>query len=707
MDAHKLWMLRDFIGTNKVLFRIPVYQRNYDWSETNCNRLLDDVKGILETGEKHFLGTIVFMAAKSGGFALQEYIIIDGQQRLTTLMILLKALSDVAQGVGDDCYHEIEEQYLHNKYCDEEFKVKLKPIKSDNNQFLMLLNDNVDEMDEETHIYQNYMICKERFEQWNQRGICPYQILDALTKLEIVEIVLTKGEDDPQVIFESINSTGLELSNADLIRNYLLMNADDQERLYEDYWLCIEKTLRNKMDYSNLDAFFMQYIVYKTSKPVNSRQLYNSFVKLFKSIGCTQEEMLKELKYYAEIFGAFVYPKRESEKKSPKYSGRIYQLLGRLQVLNQTTCYPFLLHIFDDYHHDVIDENTVDKILQFLLSYLLRRLVCGVPSNTLRGLFTYLYNRIFKVSGNKKKYYESLNKFLFMVSSKDAMPPVSEFKRALQHANIYGNNALCRFLLLDIENGDSKEVLQPENLTIEHIMPQKLSADWNYISPEEHEEYLHTLGNLSVTGYNSEMSNKSFKEKQEIIRDNSKAVILNSDVLDKESWQISDIQSRGKRLADIILSRYKIDRVVDDSIEFEYVETLTLDHYDEVTGKKLVSFKLFGETYRQNKYALMLLDVIKLLDKKKPGKLQELADADYSFNSTKRKHVHLNIDGEGMRWPWKVKDGIYLEANLSAWSCIRFIENLINEFGFEKDQFTFNIVAEEPSETAEDDEQDT
>ena len=697
MDAHKLWMLRDFIGTNKVLFRIPVYQRNYDWSESNCNRLLDDIYGIMQSGDKHFLGTIVFMAAKSGGFALQEYIIIDGQQRLTTLMLILKALSVVAESVGDDCYHEIEEQYLHNKYCDEEFKVKLKPIKSDNNQFLLLLEDKIDEMDEDTHIYHNFMLCKERFERWAEKGINPSHVLDALTKLEIVEIVLTKGEDDPQVIFESINSTGLELSNADLIRNYLLMNADDQEKLYENYWLYIEKTLRNKMDYSNLDAFFMQYIVYKTSKPVNNRQLYNSFVKLFKDSGYSQENILKELRYYAEIFGAFVYG-------SDKYSDRINKLLYRLRVLNQTTCYPFLLHVFDDYHQGVITEETVEKILQFILAYLLRRMVCGVPSNTLRGLFTYLYNRIFKVASNKQKYYETLNKFLFTVSSKDVIPSAAEFERALQKANIYGNNALCRFLLLDIENGDGKEILQAENLTIEHIMPQTLSADWSHIRPEEHEEYLHTLGNLSVTGYNSELSNKSFAEKQDIIRENSKAVILNSDVLDKESWNVADIQARAKRLAGIVLTRYKIERILDDSIEFEYIETLTLDNYDEVTGKKLVSFKLFGETYRQNKYALMLLDVIKLLDKKSPGKLQTLAENNYSFNSTKRKHVHLNLNGSGMRWPWKVTDGIYLEANLSAWSCIRFIENLLAEFGFEKDQFSFNIVAEEPSETDEDEE---
>ena len=265
MDAHKLWMLRDFIGTNKVLFRIPVYQRNYDWSESNCTRLLDDIKEIIETGEKHFLGSIVYMAAGSGGFALQEYIIIDGQQRLTTLMVMLKALAVQSKEMGDGSYQEIEEQYLCNRFCEEKYKVKLKPVKSDNKQFLLLLGGKIDEMDEETHLYQNYMRCRERFGEWCAKGIMPSQILSALMRLEIVEIVLTKGEDDPQVIFESINSTGLELSNADLIRNFILMNADDQERLYEEYWVYIEKALRNKMDYSNLDQFFMQYILYKTN----------------------------------------------------------------------------------------------------------------------------------------------------------------------------------------------------------------------------------------------------------------------------------------------------------------------------------------------------------------------------------------------------------------------------------------------------------
>ena len=165
-------------------------------------------------------------------------------------MILLKALADVSKNIDKDCYDEIQESYLHNHHCSEEFKVKLKPIKTDNSQFIALLKDNYDEIDKEGHIFLNYSICKKKLEKWVAEGVTPSNILEALSKFEIVEIVLTKGEDDPQIIFESINSTGLELSSADLIRNFLLMNAENQERLYEEYWLYIEKNLKKNTDYT-------------------------------------------------------------------------------------------------------------------------------------------------------------------------------------------------------------------------------------------------------------------------------------------------------------------------------------------------------------------------------------------------------------------------------------------------------------------------
>ena len=697
MDAGRLWFLGDFIGTNKVLFKIPVYQRNYDWSEANCDRLLEDIKAIIDTGEKHFLGTIVFMAAKENGFSLREYTIIDGQQRLTTMMLLLKALADVAKSIGDECEEEIQDSYIHNKHCAEEFKVKLKPIKTDNDQFLALLQDKMDEIDTEGNIYLNYERCKKAIEKWGEKGITPTDILQALEKLEIVQIVLEKGIDDPQVIFESINSTGLELSTADLIRNFLLMNAKDQERLYEDYWLYIEKMLKPKTDYANLKLFFLQYIIYKTNAPVNDNRLYEKFVKMYKEQNYTQESCLKELKYYADIFNAFV-------NDSKKYSEKVQRALKSLRQLKQTTCYPFLFHVFDDYEQGIITIETLEQTVQFLLSYLLRRIVCGVPSNSLRGMFIYLYGRVFKVTANKQKYYESINKFLFTINTKDVFPSDKEFERSLNTANVYGNAALCRFLLVDIENGDSKETLNVDGLTIEHIMPQSLGVEWNYISPEKHDEYVHVLGNLSVSGYNSELSNKSFNEKKKIIKENSKAVILNSDVWDRDSWNIADIVSRGKRLANIILKRYEVKRITDDSIEFEYVTTITLDKLHDVTGKKLVNFRFDGETYRQNKYALMLLDIIKLLDKRTPGVIENLAKSNFSYNVTKNKHSHLSLSPAGMRWPWEVKEGIYMEANLSAWGIMKFIDSLMDQYKVDKSIFSISVVAEVEDQEYEEDE---
>jgi len=699
MHAEKLWMLREFIGTNKVLFRIPVYQRNYDWAEEHCNKLLDDIKTIIDTGEKHFIGTIVVMAAQNGGFQLQDYIIIDGQQRLTTMMIILKCLANLAKECTDPCESEINDTYLHNRYCEEKFKVKLKPIKMDNEQFSALLNDNLSELKKDGHIYLNYAICKDRMTRWVKSGIAPSNILEALTKLEIVNIALDKGVDDPQIIFESINSTGQELSHADLIRNFLLMNADNQDDLYEQYWLYIENKLkRNTVDYTNLNQFFMQYIVFKTNAPLNEKALYKRFVRLYKENNYTQERILQELKYYADVYEAFVYDKS-------KYSEAIKKPLKKIRMLRQTTVYPFLLHVFDDFEQHVISEDILKQVLDLVVAYLLRRMTCGVPSNSLRGFFIYLYNRVFKVVENKAKYYEAINKFLFTLTSKDIMPPAREFKRALQEINMYEFDRLCKFILMDIENGNSKEILQADKLTIEHIMPQTLSADWRYILEEDHEQYQHVLGNLTVTGYNSELSNKNFTEKKEIIK-NSKAIILNSDVINKATWGIAEIKTRGERLAKIIADRYFIAPVKDDNIEFEYVETITLNDYKHVTGKKLVSFQFAGITYRENVYALMLKDIIKILDAKDNNVLDLMAKENSRFTSSQTSRVRVSNDPQKLKYPDKIRDGVYVDTGASAWTIMRCIDNLMDKYNVEKESFSIRVIDDKHVDEPETDDEE-
>lgn len=370
-------------------------------------------------------------------------------------------------------------------------------------------------------------------------------------------------------------------------------------------------------------------------------------------------------------------------------------------MIKQTTCYPFLLHIFDDYEH-VISESTIEKTLAFIQSYLVRRMVCGIQSNTLRWLFRNLYNRIFKVTANKEKYFEAINKFFYTASGNiDTVVPDAEFNRALREGNLYSNRALCKFLLMDIENGDGKETLDFEKLTIEHIMPQTQSMDWMHISKEDHELYLQVLGNLTITGYNSELSNNAFEDKKRIIIENSKAVRLNSDVINQTVWDVNAINARGNRLTEIVASRYAMSEVKDE-INFEYLSTITLGNSVDVTNKKLVLFHFDGETYRQDRYALMLLDVLKLLDKKVPGRLDQIADAHF-YLSDRKQHSQIGHEKSEMRWPWEVRDGIFMEANLSANAIIRFVNRLFEEFEVDKSIFDFCIVSDGEEDENEED----
>ena len=693
MDAFRRQLLGELFNQNKVSFRIPVYQRNYDWAESNCAQLLTDVKAIIDTGHKHFLGAMVYMETSGNKDILHDYVIIDGQQRITTTMILLKALYDVAKERGNGEVMDDTNDYLRNRNCKEEYKVKLKPIKSDQGQFLALLNDDPEEINPKGHIWLNYKVCRSRIQQWVNSGTKLGDILQGLIQLEVVAISLKEGEDDPQVIFQSINSTGVNLSTADLIRNFLLMSDRNQDRLFEKYWFPIETRLRRNTDDTNLNLFFSHYLTYKIHAPANDRRLYQSFVDLFHNGGYTHESSLKELKYFAEIYRYFVEP----DTAGDKYSERIRKLLRGLRLLNQTTCYPFLLYAFHDYEQGVIKEDTLEKTVRFILAYVIRRGVCGVPTNSLRGMFSNLYNRVFKIRENKEKYTESIIKFLSTVSSRDQLPSDAEFRNALLNGSLYSNRSLCQYLIMDIENGDGKEVLKADNLTIEHIMPQTLTTEWSRIvTPEEHQRYLHTLGNLSVTGYNSELSNKSFSEKKRIIKENSKAVRLNEDVLTREVWNAAAIQERGERLAGIVLERYAVEKVNDPAIEFEYVSRITLAKpLPNVTGKKLVSFTFQGETYPQNKFVLMLVDMAKFLDESMPDKLETLAASNYRFYGKNQKRPHISYQTDKLRVPLEIRDGIFIEGNLSSSTVVHFLDRLMDEYHADKSSFYLSVAMEE------------
>lgn len=545
MQPYRVWFFSDLIEKNKRVFKVPVYQRNYDWSNVQCEKLYQDIMLAHERDHKHFTGTIVYIVGLNGS-NLSEVLIIDGQQRMTTVYILLKALYDASKGVSTRIEEEIQE-VMFNRNCEEKYKVKLKPIKSDNEQLLLLIKDKIDDMDRNSNIYKNYIFFKTMIEETLNNGYELGDILDGIKKLEIVEIILDKSQgDEPQKIFESINSTGLDLSLADLIRNFLLMDDENQDELYENYWAEIEKNV----GYRNLGDFVINFLSSQITKAVNAKNAYQLFKKHCEQNKLSHEDVLKQLKKTSRYYGAFI-------GENNCYSKEITGCLRSFCTIKQTTVLPLIFRIFTDYEDGHIDDKTLCKVLNYLLTYYVRITACEINKNLAKFMKS-MYDRIIDGS-TYDDYYERFVVFLNDLKANDRMPTDKEFKAALINKPLY-KKPICKFVLSVIENS-TKEHIDVSNLTIEHILPQKENAAvWKKEVGEDYskvyETYLHTLGNLTITGHNSELGTKSFNDKKDIIRENSKAVILNREVLSADTWNEKAILHRAEVLASLLIKQF-------------------------------------------------------------------------------------------------------------------------------------------------------
>lgn len=547
-------IMNDFIEPNKHQYTVPVYQRNYEWSREQCEKLFHDIVQAYKSDKTHFCGSVVYSQFYEEN-GIYYHIIIDGQQRLTTIYILLKALLDLSD---TDSKREkmIEALFNQDKYdaysIDRQSKLKLKPIKSDNNQLMLLMENRFDEMDKTGEIWENYRIfCELIRNTLEEDDLDVKDIYRGMEKLICAKIKLD-SDDNAQEIFERINSTGVPLSLADKIRNFVLMTDVEQERLYTDYWLEIERLVSK----DQLTTFFLNYLNIKTEGFAKESEAYDLFKTVYHDNLYTNESMLSELLHYAGYFHTFLYG------DNPKYSVRVNELLKSLQKLKQTTVFLFLFRVFDDYDQGVINTTELEKVLAFLLNYSIRRLICEIGSNSLRGLYKTLYSRVFGKASNKEHYYDSIISFFLQLTSKDAMPDDMTFLMALKEKNLYRKNALCRFLLVMIENR-GKEQLITDNLTIEHILPQNknLSTSWQNMLGEnwesDRDRLLHTLGNLTLTGYNSELGDKPFEEKKDLLSEvNTKVVELFKDVKTCECWNAEAIERRADRLAGVIIKLF-------------------------------------------------------------------------------------------------------------------------------------------------------
>jgi uncharacterized protein with ParB-like and HNH nuclease domain len=517
MHANPIPFLNFISGVDKR-FTIPVFQRNYDWRDEQCKQLFADICSMVVDSQRkfHFMGTIVYISNDEIDMIdFHEYVIIDGQQRITSIMLLLKAIQHYLDLSNDDenkkLSEKIYEEYLTNKHAEFANKLRLKPMFEDERVYQLIMEDHLEFADRKSNIYKNYNLFQTLI---NSNPLSPRKLLEGIKKLLIVYIGLKRGEDNAQLIFESLNSTGINLTEADLIRNFVLMDKEPhvQEFLFKNYWLKIEKLLTNEQ----ISDFIRDYLTMKLNEIPKKEQVYNSFKKYVIDNWSKEKikELLDELLFYSKIYSKLLNDTEDSKD--------IREVLINLRKLKVTVSYPFLMEVYCDFVKSDIDKNTFIKILKLVESYIFRRLMCERPTNALSKVFKNLSRDIKSYKDYKEKYYEYLTVILMQKRYNASFPLDNEFKRDFLSREMYKFSNI-KYLLERLENHNNDEKVNMDNLSIEHIMPQNLTHKWviklgrNAVSI--HEKYLHNIGNLTLTAKNSELSDKTFEEKKQIYID--------------------------------------------------------------------------------------------------------------------------------------------------------------------------------------------
>ncbi len=689
MRIDKGGITNDFIEPNKKQYSIPVYQRNYEWSKEQCTKLFDDILAAHKKDRYHFTGSVVFAPLKAEN-KIDYYVVIDGQQRLTTIYILIKALIDMAET-------ESEKAALKNKLfnedpfsiygIDEASKLKLKPVKSDNNQLIMLMDGRLDEMEKSSGIFRNYVLFCELIKKAmdEDENIGVRHIYDGIQHLTCATIRLEE-DDNAQEIFERINSTGVPLSLADKIRNFILMTDKDQERLYEDYWLKAE----NLVGYDHLTAFFLDFLNIKVEGFPKEDEAYEVFKQVFESGGYSNESMLQAILHYSQFYHTFTHGDK-------KYNQEVNDHLAGLYKLNQTTVYLFLYRVFDDYENQLIDQNELEKVLRFILNYSIRRIICEISSNSLRGLYKTLYNRVFIRKENKNHYYDAIVSFFQQLTSRDALVSENDFAKALKYNNLYRKNALCKYLLTAIEN-QGKEQLVTGNLTIEHVMPQNqnISTAWQNMLGENWQEvkdtYLHTLGNLTLTGYNSELGDKPFAEKKELLAEvHTKVVRLFEDIKNREVWNKDAIEYRADKLVLEVQKLFAIEQpaTVMKFSDPRYVE-YTCEYPENATYKTPNYFVLQGERVNATNFAELLRALIDRLYARNSSIIETMAKNNEKIVSWSQS-IMFSYDKNQINGDYKIKGSdIYENVGYSAAHIMYIVKALLERYEIDITEFVYS-----------------
>ncbi len=678
-----------FLATNETTFAIPVYQRNYDWTLVQCKQLLHD---ILEAGKSerinaHFIGSIVYVHddvyTASG---LTELTIIDGQQRLTTLTLIYIALYRVAKELGDSMLvNRIHKTYLINEFAPETEKLKLKPTENNKNALKHILNlEDEEDFRDYSKIIENFNYFKSNISRENfetiQRG---------LSKLIVVDIALDRQKDNPQRIFESLNSTGLELSQADLIRNYILMGLSrtNQEKIYKNYWEVIEQNAKDeKSNKSRVSDFVRDYLTLINKEIPNKGDVYRKFKSQFPTTTVEElESVLTDIKLLVKFYNKLINPKNEPDKE-------IRTQLEYINKLEINVAFPFLMKVYEDYASSDIDKQTFIAILSLVQSFTWRRFILGLPTNALNKIFMSLYDKV-----NKDKYIHSVQQSLLQRSGVQRFPRNSETINALKEKDVYNVNPKNRTYLLErLENYQNNEPVLIEgnaDITIEHIFPQNPDPKWKIELGQDQynfikENYLNTIGNLTLSGNNGKLSNKAFVEKRDMNVDDKEQgykfsrLWLNRDLKEKEGWNKEEIENRIEKIAERFLHIWEFLEI---EIESETTNNeVNIFDAEEPRHKKLEYAVFFDQKLEITQVAKLYVEVMKQLFDLQPETF---------FTSEIGQKISLtkNPVEDNLRQAVSLNDTYFIESHLNNENKFDRIKQALTIFGFE-DELTIKYA---------------
>ncbi len=629
MKADATPLLKFIEDNQKNQLVIPIYQRVYSWEKEQCKELWDDIIKIGgdDKMDGHFIGSILYVL-DSITHSDNTLLIIDGQQRLTTITLLLTALRN---HLSDEVKRkEIEDHYLINSDKDGDKKFRLILSDSDKDTLLYLIDkDRRKPSEPSLKIVENFKL----FEEWIRKNTNQLEtIFKGLEKLMIVEIALEKGKDDPQLIFESMNSKGMELTQTDLIRNYIVMETEieKQEGFYNKYWRAMEEKFKQNKKW--FDRFVRHYLTIKTREIPNINKVYVAFKDYRQKEGLGIEDLLKDLQKYCGYFCQIVF-KKEDDKDLNK-------ALGFLVDLEMDVIYPLLLELYSDYSDGVLSETDFRRSIALIESYICRRAVCGLGTNSLNKVFPSFTRHI-----QKDEYFKSLEAHFVDLTEKQRFPNNDEFRNLFITIDFYKFKKR-EYFFERLENFERKERVYTHEYTIEHIMPQKLTEEWERDLGENfkeiHDKYLHTIGNLTLTGYNPEYSNKSFQEKQGMEKGFKDSPLrLNQSLRDLESFGEEEIKKRANDLADLALKIWTYPKLDAETLE-KYKPKKDKKDKKEKKVYDLSSYK-FGSRSRE------LFDILSKEIKALDEKIVENFNQDYISYKFSKNFVDIVVQTKDLK----------------------------------------------------------